>query len=118
MRITTGFGPNVTSFLWAVRQLRAVHKRLPVVGTVTRVPRPARPGPRGWWGIRLAILATHPTCLERALLLQSWMGTYRAAPDVVIGVRNGTNGVQAHAWVEDRDPWFDPSYSELTRLAP
>lgn len=118
MRITTGFAPNLRSFGWAVRQLRSVHRRLPIEGTETRIRRPVRPGPHGWWGVRLAIFVVNPTCLERSLLLQSWMGAYGDAPDVVIGVRSGSNGVEAHAWIEHRDPWFDPTYSELTRLAP
>jgi hypothetical protein len=100
-----------------VGQLHDVRRRLPIEGTATRIPLAAGMGPRGWWGIRVAFLATQPTCLERALLLQAWMGGYAEPPDVVIGIRNGSDGVQAHAWVDERDPWFDPSYTELTRLA-
>ena len=85
---------------------------------MARIPPAAGMGPRGGWGIRVAFIATQPTCLERALLLQAWVGGYSDAPDVVIGVRKTSGGVEAHAWVEDRDPLFDPSYTELTRLAP
>ena len=116
-RAVTGAAPNIRSFRWAVGQLRDVRERLPIEGTATRIPLAARMGPRGWWGIRVAFIATQPTCLERALLLQAWMGGYAEPPDVVIGVRNGSGGVEAHAWVEDRDPWFDSSFTELTRLS-
>ncbi len=116
-RAATGLAPNLRSLRWAVRELRRVHERLPIEGAATRIPLAAGMGPRGWWGIRVAFVATQPTCLERALLLQAWMGGYTEPPDVVIGVRNGTDGVEAHAWIEDRDPWFDPSYTELTRLS-
>lgn len=117
-RTVTGLAPNLRSLRWAVRQLRDVHRRLPIEGAATRIPLAAGMGPRGWWGIRIAFIATQPTCLERALLLQAWMGGYTDAPDVVIGVRKASGGVEAHAWIEDRDPLFDPSYTELTRLAP
>lgn len=116
-RATTGLAPNFRSLRWAVRELRDVHRRLPIEGAATRIPLAAGMGPRGWLGIQLAFVVTQPTCLERALLLQAWMGGYTDPPDVVIGIRNGSKGVEAHAWVEDRDPWFDPSYTELTRLA-
>ena len=116
-RVATGLAPNLRSLRWAFRQLRDVHERLPIEGAATRIPLAAGMGPRGWLGIQLAFVATQPTCLERALLLQAWMGGYTDPPDVVIGIRNGSEGVEAHAWVEDRDPWFDPSYTELTRLA-
>ena len=116
-RAATGPAPNIRSFRWAVGQLHDVRRRLPIEGTATRIPLAAGRGPRGWWGIRVAFIATQPTCLERALLLQAWMGGYAEPPDVVIGVRNGPDGVEAHAWVDERDPWFDPSYTELTRLA-
>lgn len=117
-RVVTGIAPNLRSFVWALKELRSVHRRLPVDGTRTRVPAAEGMGPRGWWGVRCAIAALNPTCLERALLLQAWRGGYTEAPDVVIGVRKGVNDVEAHAWVERNDPWFDPTYAELTRLTP
>jgi hypothetical protein len=58
-----------------------------------------------------------PTCLERALVLQAWIGGYTDPPDVIIGVRRRAGAVEAHAWVDGADPWFDPSYQEIARFA-
>jgi hypothetical protein len=55
----------------------------------------------------------HATCLERSLILQSWLHSHGQAHDVVIGVRHA-GSVQAHAWVEDVEPSLD--YLEIHRL--
>jgi hypothetical protein len=73
--------------------------------------------PRGHRGLKRALAEVSPTCLERALVLQAWLAAYTDAPDVVIGVRKGESDIEAHAWVEGDDSWFDPSYDELTRLS-
>lgn len=116
VRIATGAVPNLRSFGWAVVQSRNIRHRLRSEGTKARVPLPMGIGPRGWWGVRAAVALVRPTCLERALLVQAWIGGYASPPDVVIGVRRRSGAVEAHAWVDGSDPWFDPSYQELTRL--
>lgn len=118
VRVLTGAVPNARTFRWSVRQLRGVRRRLNTEGTSTRIRVPQGIGPRGSWGIRAAILVTRPTCLERSLLLQAWLGVRARAPDVVIGVRKRSGKIEAHAWVDGRDPRVDPSYKELTRLSP
>ena len=115
--MVTGLVPNIRAFVWAVYRLRWVHRELPGGGMETRVPAAPRPHGRGTRGVYAAILLLHPTCLERALVMQAWVAGHRPAPDVVIGVRNGVSGVEAHAWLAAGDRWFDPSYTELTRLA-
>jgi hypothetical protein len=50
-----------------------------------------------WW-----LTVSHASCLERSLVLQSWVATRTGeAPDVVIGVRRGPFG--AHAWLDGED---------------
>lgn len=115
-RLLTGLLPNMRSFMWAFGRLRAVRAELRHEGADVRVPLAVGLGPRGWAGVRTAIAVARPTCLERALLIQSWIGGYMDPPDVVIGVRNRDGAVEAHAWVDGRDPWFDQSYEELARL--
>jgi hypothetical protein len=118
VRVFTAAGPSVRSFRWSVRQLRDVRRRLQTEGTRTRIQVPDHLGPRGRWGVRAALLVTRPTCLERSLLVQAWLGVHTTAPDVVIGVRKRSGKIEAHAWLDGRDPLFDPSYEELTRLSP
>lgn len=117
IRIATGIAPNVASFRWALIQSRTIRRKVHSEGATARVPFPMVPGPRGWWGVRAAIVLFKPTCLERALVLQAWIGGYTDPPDVVIGVRRRAGAVEAHAWVDGADPWFDPSYDEIARFA-
>lgn len=118
VHVLTGAGPSLRSFLWSVRQLRDVKRRLRTEGTRARIQVPEDLGPRGWWGVRAGLLLSRPSCLERSLLLQAWLGIHATAPDVVIGVRKRSGKIEAHAWLDGRDPGFDPSYQELTRLSP
>ena len=115
-RLVGGAVPSARALRWAAVELRGIRRRLPVEGTRARVAPVAGLGPRGWWGVRTAIAIVRPTCLERALVVQAWIGGYADAPDVVIGVRRRSGEVEAHAWVDAVDPWFDPSYEELSRL--
>lgn len=109
---------SVQAYLWARRELVEVKRRLQDEGVRTRVRPPAGLAPRGDRGLNRALGKVSPTCLERALVLQAWLAAYREPPDVVIGVRKGETVVEAHAWVDGTDdPWFDPSYEELTRLS-
>jgi hypothetical protein len=118
VHVLTAVGPNLRSFRWSVRQLRDVRRRLRTEGTRTRIQVPENLGPKGRWGVRTALLVTRPTCLERSLLVQAWLGVHTTAPDVVIGVRKRSGKIEAHAWLDGRDPLFDSSYEELTRLSP
>ena len=63
-----------------------------------------------------SVVLLRPTCLERALVIQAWIGGYAEPPDVVIGIRRRAGVVEAHAWVDGADPWFDPSYHEIARF--
>jgi hypothetical protein len=116
IRIVTGIEPNVRSFKWAVVQCRGIRRRIRIEGAAARVPPPTDAGPRGWLGVRAGIVLLRPTCLERALVIQAWVGGYAEPPDVVIGVRRRAGVVEAHAWVDGSDPWFDPSYHEIARF--
>jgi hypothetical protein len=65
------------------------------------------------------VLSRQPaTCLERALVLQSWLASRGRVHDIVIGVRMTDNGVAAHAWVDEVDSTGPEEYEELHRLQP
>lgn len=115
-RITSGIKPNIRSFAWAVVELRRIRRQLHIEGVDARVPLAKGLGPRGWRGVQAAVTVTHATCLERALLIQGWIGGYSTPPDIVIGVRRQSGEIAAHAWVDGSDPWFDIRYEELMRL--
>jgi hypothetical protein len=115
----TGLVPNTRSFLWATRAIHTARHELRSEGSRTRVRPPGFVGPRGTTGVRIAVVITRPTCLERALVLQGWISGYsETPPDVVIGIRKQDGTIEAHAWVDGSDPEFDGSYEELTRLRP
>jgi hypothetical protein len=103
---------------WAGRSLRSVRRRLPAEGVRTRVPAPPRPSAASDRGV-LAVLSRQPaTCLERALVLQSWLAARGSVHDVVIGVRMTDDGIAAHAWVDEVDLTSPEGYEELHRLQP
>ena len=115
-RLVGGAVPSARALRWAAVELPRHPSPPSRRRDQARVAPVAGLGPRGWWGVRAAIAIVRPTCLERALVVQAWIGGYADAPDVVIGVRRRSGEVEAHAWVDAVDPWFDPSYEELSRL--
>jgi hypothetical protein len=57
------------------------------------------------------------TCLEAALVRQSWLAAHGEHRDVVIGViASGLRDQPAHAWVDGTDPPAAATYLELHRL--
>ncbi|MGI9326268.1 MAG: lasso peptide biosynthesis B2 protein [Pseudomonadales bacterium] len=107
---------SIRAYSWARSELETVKKSLPDSGVTTRAQPPEGIAPRGQRGVDWALRREKPTCLERALVLQAWLAAAGPAPDVIIGVRAGEAATEAHAWVDGSDPWYDPSYEEITRL--
>jgi hypothetical protein len=60
-------------------------------------------------------MVARATCLERALILQSWLATHGRPYPVAVGVALG-GGFEAHAWLEGYD-LTDGRYELLTRVA-
>ena len=112
-----GLQLHFVGYLWARSELKRVRAELPSSGVRTRAQPPDLRAPKGRRGVFRALSKTDQNCLERALVLQAWKSTSGSAPDVVIGVRKGESIIEAHAWVEGSDPWFDPSYGEVLRLS-
>ncbi|MFW2381111.1 MAG: lasso peptide biosynthesis protein [Acidimicrobiales bacterium] len=108
---------HIKGYRWARSELARVRADLPVSGVRTRAQVPDLTAPAGRRGVFRALAKTDQNCLERALVLQAWWSTsVMPAPDVVIGVRRGESILEAHAWVDGSDPWFDESYGEILRL--
>jgi hypothetical protein len=63
----------------------------------------------------LAVLRRQPhTCLERALVLQSWEAAHGNAHDVIIGVTLESGDFTAHAWLAEVEE--AGGFHELMRL--
>jgi hypothetical protein len=105
--------------LWATVAALLVRRRLKRDGLHTRVPRPPHVGVRGGRGVRAALRRLSPTCLERALVEQTWLASVGTLRDVVIGVPpDGMREGPAHAWVDGTDTVSPSRYLELHRLPP
>ena len=85
-------------------------------------PRPLRPprrvSARGSRGVAAALHRLSPTCLERALVVQSWHAGAGDERDVVIGVPAAgfSPGVTAHAWLEGASDNDSAEYVEIHRV--
>ncbi len=104
---------------WAWTQVRRVQRELPVRGLAVSVDPPPFLPDRALRGVLLVTGRLQATCLERSLVLQSWLHHHGRSHDVLIGVASPEAGFAAHAWVEG---WDDdaviPKYTVIKRLAP
>jgi hypothetical protein len=109
--------PTLRAALWALLALRRTRRALqrgPV--TEIRVGRPPALPPSAGRGARAIIRRTHPTCLERALVLQAWAAAQGQARDVVIGVNGTGDRFPAHAWLDGEEDGVHGPYRELLRV--
>ncbi len=103
---------------WAFRSLRTAKNRLARDGVGHR----ATPPPPLPWGARTGVEGvlkrTDPTCLERSVVWQAWLGAHGIARDVVVGVLS-QDGVKAHAWIDGlTDPAEFAGYRVIHRIPP
>jgi hypothetical protein len=109
--------PTLRAALWAqlalVRARRALRRGGLENVEVARPPTLPAAARRGV----LAVLRRQPhTCLERALVLQTWEAAYGNARDVIIGVAREGGDFTAHAWLAGDPDNDDSSFHELMRL--
>jgi hypothetical protein len=110
--------PTVRAAVWTLRALRQVHRDLArdgldgaYVAPPPPLPASARPGV-------LAVTRRVGSCLERALVLQSWEAAHGAGADVVIGIGGAGDAFAAHAWLETMPDAPHGTFEEIHRLAP
>lgn len=105
---------------WAALALRRTRRALARDGVRARVtPPPTLPdGARR--GVEAVLRRTSPTCLERSLVLQTWLAAHGVPCEVVIGVRRGASGdVAAHAWLDvEADDATARTFREIHRWVP
>ncbi len=109
--------PTLRAALWAqlalVRARRALRCGVLEDVEVRQPPRLPAAARRGV----VAVLRRQPhTCLERALVLQTWEAAYGNARDVVIGVARDGGDFAAHAWLAGDPDNDDSRFHELMRL--
>ena len=109
--------PTLRAALWAAAALRRARRDLERGGLAgARVAPPPRLPASARRGV-LAVVRRRPsTCLERALVLQSWEAAHGAGADVVIGVRGPADGFRAHAWLETMPDGPPEAFQEILRL--
>lgn len=104
---------------WAHRALRVTKRRLRRDGLLAVAPAPPVLPVGASRGVVGVLRRRSDTCLERALVLQAWLRAHGELRDVVIGVRKGGAGFEAHAWVDAEGlPDGAGEYDELHRRAP
>jgi hypothetical protein len=103
---------------WAHRALRSARKQLRdrgIDGLV--VPAPRHATARAERGVNAVLRRVPLTCLERAVVLQTWRAALDDPREVVIGVRPGEQFV-AHAWLDGENDPLATQFHELMRLPP
>jgi hypothetical protein len=108
---------QVSAAAWAVHVRFQIGRQLHKV-SVEHLERPAAPrlGLDATRGVRVALLMTKATCLERSLVYQSWFAAHGIDRDVVIGVTSPKPGFRAHAWLEEPGQLTELDYTAITRL--
>ena len=106
--------PTLRAAWWALLALRQtrrnLHRRPFQEVTVKPPPELAASAGRG---VDAILRRQDPTCLERALVLQSWLAAHGEPTDVVIGVTGMEGGFSAHAWLDGESPG---AFQELKRV--
>lgn len=113
---TSRFHPaTFRAALWTAVSLHRARRALHAEGLKARVPGPP-PLPVGATRGVYAVIRRQPqTCLERAMVLQTWYSAHGHPLEVVVGVSKGEGGFQAHAWLEI-EPAEGDGYQEIMRL--
>ncbi|GGC05535.1 lasso peptide biosynthesis B2 protein [Cellulomonas carbonis] len=105
---------------WAALALRRTRRALAADGVRAHVPRPPRLPDGARRGVEAVLRRTSPTCLERSLVLRTWLAAHGVPCEVVIGVRRDASGdVTAHAWLDvESDDATARTFREIHRWAP
>jgi hypothetical protein len=102
---------------WAGRALVDVRRKLrrSTLLDVTVSPPPRLPV-HASRGVRFVLRRRPTTCLQRALVLQTWQAAHGNPRQVVIGVAGTGGGFSAHAWLDGDAGDPGHGFDELLRL--
>ena len=110
---------SLRAALWAHRALRTARSAL-ASGEIREIelpPPPTLPA-SAIRGVEGLLRRREPTCIERALVRQSWLAAHGDRRAIAIGVTAPSSGFIAHAWLVGEDDPQAPAFHELTRLEP
>lgn len=114
------FAPaTVRAAAWAAVSLRRARRVLRSRGVTARIPFPPRLPIGATRGVLAVLRRTEPTCLERAVVLQTWLAAHDLPVEIVIGIAREDDAVVAHAWIEQGvRPSEGDRYREIHRIPP
>ncbi|MEZ5062987.1 MAG: lasso peptide biosynthesis B2 protein [Solirubrobacterales bacterium] len=105
---------------WTLRTHVALRRRIAAEGSEATVPLPPAIPDAATRAVRATLRARRASCLESAIVLQSWHAAHGRPLDLVIGVTAPGAGFHAHAWLEaepSRAPERDAGVTALDRAA-
>lgn len=104
---------------WTLISIRRARRVMRSVGVTGRIPPPPDLPGAAARGVHAVLRRTDPTCLERAVVLQTWLAARREPVDIVVGVAVDRGSMIAHAWIE---PGTDAAevdrYRQIHRIVP
>lgn len=110
--------PTLRAAAWTLYAVWSTRRSLRSRGLEARVPPIPRLPAGARRGVSAVLRRLEPTCLERAMVEQAWLGTHGITTTVVVGVARQSGDVTAHAWLEgDGLPARDPGgHTEIHRI--
>lgn len=71
-------------------------------------------------GVAAVLHRRRARCLERSLVLQTWLAAHGDPRDLIVGVTRPGEDFSAHAWLEGEDPCHGTlaGFHEITRRPP
>jgi hypothetical protein len=103
---------------WALRAVATVRHQLRTRAlSDVRLPRAPTLDDTAVRGVHAVLRRKPASCLERALVLQSWHSAHGRPQDVVIGIAGARSEFRAHAWLVE-EPQEGSGFRELARVAP
>jgi hypothetical protein len=109
--------PALRGAAWALRALRSVRTQVGHSGlsASNRLPPPPQLPPGAVRGVNAVLRRRRASCLERSLVLQTWLASRGERRDLVIGVTPPDDQFQAHAWLEGEEQCHEEEFHHLIR---
>jgi hypothetical protein len=109
--------PNLRAAWWAVRTARRTRRKLRAEGLESALAPPPPPElpAAAERGVQAALHRRRHTCLERSIVMQTWLSAHGERRDLIVGVKRPGDEFEAHAWLEGEPAHGDGPFHELLR---